>query len=142
MGNPAAVSMAEGRKHLHRVIDNPIEGQAGLRSQLVQACAFDKLHHHDKLILELECGAQLRNVGMLEGGQCADFRHEPRRHFGLRRKAGKQNLDRILAVGDDIAHLEDATHAVCSEETQNLIIANQVPDLQAIVLPPIRTVAG
>src|ERR1039458_7137780 len=76
MDHAPAVRVTQSRKHLGRVIQIPVDRQSPFPGQLLQRYAFYILHDHHELILELEGGAQLRDVGMIEAGQGADRSEE------------------------------------------------------------------
>ena len=124
MRDAAAMRVAQGGKHLHRVIEHLVDGNPDLRSQLFEGGAFDKLHDHDELILDLEGGAQLGNAGMFKAGEGADLGHETCPEFGIGREVRKEDLHRFFAIGDDVAHFVDAAHSARPKRSDDFIVAD------------------
>ena len=77
MDHAAAMRIAQRSQYLLDIVDDVALRDGSLLGDLLQRGAFHKLHHHDQLVVDLEGGMQLCDVGMIETGEHANFADEP-----------------------------------------------------------------
>jgi hypothetical protein len=72
--HPAGVRVLQRRQHLADIVDAFHGTSRPGRAHLpVQVLALHELHHHGDLLVRLESGVQLRDVGMRKAGEQPDF---------------------------------------------------------------------
>jgi hypothetical protein len=86
-----------------------IRHRDGAALQLVgHGGAFDVFHHHVKLVVGGECGAKLRNIGMVQAGHQLDLAQETRRQLLPSRKIRQQYLHGFDTIGNHVPNSPDS----------------------------------
>jgi hypothetical protein len=128
MDDVLLVGVAESVENLVDVLD----GLRGRNRALVKAGrkrdAVDKLHDHDELIVEGECGAKRGDVGMIEAGEDFDFAKETIGEIFLAGEVGEKNFHGLDAVGNGVADLIDFAHASGAEDAEDFIVTKLLSD--------------
>ena len=86
-------------------------GMGSLRDPIRERGAVHELQHERAYAVRLFEAVNMRDVGMIEGGECFRFALEPREPFGVARESGRQNLQRNVAIQLRVAGAIHLAHA-------------------------------
>ena len=114
------------RRHGDRVVDR----DRAAREPRSQILAVDILHDQRERrgttgsMVELDDAVNLRDAGVIEGGERLRLAFEPGEAFGIGRNAVGEDLQRDFAIELRVARAEHLAHSARPEHGQNLVVAD------------------
>ena len=106
---------------LARDLERLVDGHGTLRDPLRESLAFDELQHEPAHAARLLEPVNVRDVGMIEGGQHLGLALEAREPFGIRGERLREDLDRDVASELRVLRPVNLSHASRAERREDLV---------------------
>ena len=121
-----ALFMGAGKsgKYLRYISNGVLNRNTALLNVAVNGVPFHILHHHQKLIINVQRGMQSGDVGMSQRRLYLDLSQEAIGEFGIFGQVRKQHFDRFNSVRNDIPDFVDLAHSAGAEHGEHFIVAN------------------
>ena len=92
-----------------------INRDGSLRDPIRERGSVHELQHERAYAVRLFEAVNMRDVGMIEGGECFRFALEPREPFGVARERLRQNLQRNVTIQLRVAGAIHLAHAASAD---------------------------
>ena len=108
-----------------------VEGDRATRHAPREVLSRDQLHHQQETALELLEAVDVRDVGVIQGGERPGFALEARTSRRIRSQRIGQNLDRDVATKPGIVSAIHLTHPARAERADDFVRTETVSDPEA-----------
>jgi hypothetical protein len=126
MNHAAGMRIRESAERMSDVAES-IGGPHSHRSQRCgKAHAIHEFHYQRDAVLHAQRGSHGHDVRMIETGQNPDFAQESLGKTFSAFQTGQDDLHRLHAVGEQIAHAEHLAHATLAEHRLDAVIADNI----------------